>query len=114
MEDQFETVKQYLQRNPHMNIQQISEGTGVPEKTIANYLKEGRIVAGNVSKGVGLKCELCGAAISVGRFCEACSRKLTEGLKHSALELNIPKHTAAPAEGKSKPEWSRSRYRDNR
>jgi flagellar operon protein (TIGR03826 family) len=109
LEEQFEVVKQYLHDNPKANIQQISEETGVPEKNITEYLREGRIIAGSANKNLGLTCELCGSTITSGRFCKVCAQKLTAGFKQSASEL--PKNKDAQlASEKDKPNWAKSRY----
>jgi flagellar operon protein (TIGR03826 family) len=109
LEDQFETVKQYLAENPKANIQQVSEGTDIPEKTIAGYLRDGRIIASSENKNLGLTCELCGEPITTGRFCYACSQKLTDGFRQSVSEIN-KKKAEEIAQEKNKPEWARSRF----
>jgi flagellar operon protein (TIGR03826 family) len=109
LEDQFEIVKQYLIENPQATMQQISEDTDIPEKTIAGYLRDGRIIASSANKNLGLTCELCGEPITTGRFCYACSQKLTDGFKQSISEIN-KKKAAETAPEKNKPEWARSRF----
>jgi flagellar operon protein (TIGR03826 family) len=109
LDDQFELVKGYLQKNPRANIQQVSEDTGVSEKNITEYLRDGRIITGSANKNLGLTCELCGAPISIGRFCQACGKKLTEGFKESAASVNKDKPAEITPE-KAKPHWARSRF----
>jgi flagellar operon protein (TIGR03826 family) len=108
-EDQFETVKQYLLEHPKAHIQQISEDTGVSEKTISGYLRDGRIIASSENKNLGLTCELCGEPITGGRFCFACGQKLTEGFRQSASQTGKKKSAEITPE-KDKPEWARSRF----
>lgn len=112
MEDQFEIVKQYIQKHPRAHITEISEATEIPEKTIASYIKDGRIVVSDAAlESIGLKCESCGAPIAAGRFCDACSKKLADGFSQSD---NKRASARAPRldRDRDKPEWSRSRFKD--
>ena len=57
-------------------IEEVVENTGVPEKVILYYLKEGRLSMVNAT-GL-LRCEQCGATINFGRLCEKCQNKAEE------------------------------------
>lgn len=70
MEENFETVKEYIYNNPGENVVQISEGTGVPEKMVLYYLREGRLAIEGADSS--LTCEKCRKPISCGRFCREC------------------------------------------
>ena len=109
-EQQFETIKQYILRNPKSNVARIAEDTEIPEKVIAGYIKEGRIVLGAVVEDTGVNCELCGISIRVGRFCEACAKKLREGFEQSEAEVRNNSQVNEEKDP-NKPEWSRSRFR---
>ena len=110
VEDQFEIVKQYLLRHPRANIPEIAEATGVPDKTITGYIRDGRIVVGAVTEDSGLNCELCGTPIKTGRFCETCGKKLSDGLAPGTAGRSGQKSSGSGRET-NKPEWSRSRFR---
>ena len=74
MDDQYKLVRDYLYDNPNAPIEEVVEETGVQEKIILYYLRDGRLqIAG--SSGL-LKCEQCGAAINSGRLCEKCMSKV--------------------------------------
>ena len=74
LESNFVLVKDYIYDHQHANVVEISKETGVPEKDIFYFLKEGRL---SVSEENGmLFCEDCGCSISTGRFCESCKKKL--------------------------------------
>lgn len=86
-EDTFKTVRAFISRNPGVDIITVSQETGVSEEKIVRYLKEGRINRG-VTTGTKLECEVCGVLIPDGRLCQACSDKLSSGLKRSIMEEN--------------------------
>lgn len=88
-EEEFKGVRKYLQKNPGAHIVEISEGTGVSEKKIVQYIKEERISINNQECEIQITCDLCGALISSGRYCKACMEKLSSGLKKSITEENV-------------------------
>lgn len=81
LEQSFELVKNYIYDHPQANAVEISEETGVPEKDIFYFLKEGRL---SVSEGNAiLRCEQCGRSITTGRYCDACKSSLERELSAS-------------------------------
>lgn len=80
-EDEFRKVRNYIAKNPGADIITVSKETGVSEERIIRYLKEGRIYNTNPNTRIKIECELCGALITQGRYCKACTDKLTAGLK---------------------------------
>jgi len=84
LEMNFELVKNYIYDHPQANVIEISEETGVPEKDIFYFLKEGRL---SISEDNGmLNCESCGCSISTGRYCETCQKQLERELSASISE----------------------------
>ena len=71
-EEDFMRVKEYVWDNPHSNLIAISEATGVSEKRIMKYLKEGRLEIENDESAPLLTCDHCGKPITSGRYCDAC------------------------------------------
>lgn len=86
-EENYRKVRQFLYRNPGMDIQTVSEKTGVSEEKIIRYLKDGRI-SNLLQASVKLECEVCGAPITTGRYCKSCGERLVSGLKRSIEEEN--------------------------
>jgi len=81
LENNFDLVKNYIYDHPHANVVKISKETGVPEKEIFYFLKEGRL---SISEDNGmLYCENCGCSIATGRFCAACQKQLERELSAS-------------------------------
>ncbi|PRX32573.1 flagellar operon protein (TIGR03826 family) [Orenia metallireducens] len=79
-EDQFVIVKDYLWDYPGSTIAQLHEETGVDEKIIRKFAKEGRFLQINGVE-ITIDCERCGAPIKSGRFCQSCSDKLRSGIE---------------------------------
>ncbi len=78
LERNFELVKEYIYEHPQANAVEVSKETGVPEKDIFYFLREGRL---SVNEGSGmLLCENCGRSITTGRYCEACKKSLEREL----------------------------------
>jgi flagellar operon protein (TIGR03826 family) len=74
MDQSFRTVKSYIYDHPEVNVVELSKETGVSEKMILAFLREGRLSL-DAAQDV-LQCESCGAPISGGRFCTACQNAL--------------------------------------
>lgn len=83
-EKEFEKVRDYIYEHPKANVVEISQETGVSEKMILGYLKEGRLT---IEENSGLLlCEECGRSISTGRYCAGCSRRLEHELRSAYVE----------------------------
>ena len=74
----FITVKEYLYDHPNADLLETTRETGVPEKIVLGFLREGRLSVSGMSDM--LKCEECDAPISSGRFCPDCQNKLEQML----------------------------------
>jgi protein-arginine kinase activator protein McsA len=78
MDRYFLKVKDYLYEHPDANVFDTSQETGVPEKVVLNFLREGWLSISGM--GNMLECEKCGAPIASGRFCLECQNKLEKVL----------------------------------
>lgn len=76
-EDDFKIVREYIYDNPGARVQEVAEETGVSEKKILKFLREGKLEL--KGEGVGYPCASCGKSIKTGRFCEECQRELKQG-----------------------------------
>lgn len=88
-EEDQEKVAHYLRDHKRASITEVHEATKVPEKTILKMIKKGRITGGDIL--VSYSCETCGKAITEGRVCTECGRKVLDQLKAE------PKPAAPPA-----------------
>lgn len=84
-EEDFEAVKSFLWDNPKATLSQVVENTGVPEKKIIRYVREGRIELADMSE-VPNHCEICGKLISQGRICADCAGELKIPIKSSSSD----------------------------
>lgn len=72
---QFEKVKAYMYEHGQANAIEISEATGISERQIMQYLRDGRVEIPSNSP-IFIKCEMCHTDIRYGRFCPECALKL--------------------------------------
>jgi len=78
MDKAFATIKEYLYTHENATILDIVDGTGVAEKFVLQFLKEGRL---NIESTENvLECEDCGRPIPSGRYCGSCREKLANAL----------------------------------
>lgn len=96
MEKDFVTVKEYVYDHSDANVFDISNETGVPEKTVLEFLREGRLSM----SGADLHCEECGASITTGRYCSECQNKLEIILKSAYRPPASKKESNTPPSGR--------------
>lgn len=87
-EKEFKRVKEYLYDHPKASIIDVSNALEISVQKIKSYLREGRLEIVGGEGNLVLECEKCGKSINTGRFCEQCSRELSEGFKSTADEMN--------------------------
>lgn len=87
-EEQFRLVRNFIARNPGVDIITVSEETGVDEDKIIRYIKDGRIINASHNAKITVECEVCGALIPQGRYCQPCKDRLTSGLKRTIEREN--------------------------
>lgn len=90
-EEEFNKVRTYVADHSKPSIKETSLATGVDEKKIIKYLRDGRLMRAGCAWEV-LECESCGAPIKGGRFCDRCAnqlaRGLSEGMDKGKKEIN--------------------------
>ncbi|NBH81558.1 flagellar protein [bacterium C-53] len=79
LEDKFQEVKEYIYDHPDASIQQISEDCEVEIAQIKRWIREERLTFSDNSV-IGIECEVCGALIKTGRFCDRCKSDIAKGL----------------------------------
>lgn len=77
---QFEAIKTHLREHPGCTVDALHEATGVPRQLILRFLREGRLVKGDLAEGE-LRCRRCGRAISSGALCAGCAQRVGEELE---------------------------------
>jgi flagellar operon protein (TIGR03826 family) len=85
IEEEYLRCARYLRQkqNRHATIHELSEATGVSEKQIIAFIREGRILT-EQNPNLTYPCQLCQSPIQSGYLCQACAnriRKETEQAK---------------------------------
>ncbi len=75
LDKDFVKVREYLYSNKAaaINAAEISENTGVSEKAVLHFIKEGRLSRKEAEGKTSMKCAACGAPISAGKLCVKCA-----------------------------------------
>jgi|LSQX01.1.fsa_nt_gb predicted amidophosphoribosyltransferase len=99
MDEDFVKIRGYIDEHPSANISIVAEETGVPERTILQLLRDGRLEFYKAAES--LECKRCGVWIKVGSYCEDCIKKLktfmegidknTDKNKGDTLKTNVSK-----------------------
>lgn len=93
LEQKFQEVKEYIQKNKGAGIPQVAEECEVDAGQIRQWLREGRLEL-SADSPMYLTCESCGKPVRSGRFCEKCAvnmtRNLQDALKSGRQTLQKP------------------------
>lgn len=79
-EEDFDKVRDYIYAHGTATMLEIEDKTGVANKRINQYLREGRLEIPNNSP-IFIKCDVCRTDIRSGRYCKACASKLSKDLQ---------------------------------
>ncbi len=79
LEKKFQEVKTYIWNNKNATLSQISEDNDVSTGQLRQWVREERLSFSDDSP-VGLDCEMCGAVIKTGRYCDSCRNKINANL----------------------------------
>lgn len=81
--DDYGKVRNYVEKHSGATAAQVSEATGVKQKTIRTMLKESRLEIADGSNSF-MKCEMCGASIRSGRVCSKCEVAYNRSVEEKA------------------------------
>lgn len=90
MEKKFQEVKDYIRENRQAGITEVAEVCEVEVRQIKQWVREERLEFSEDS-AVGIDCELCGAMIRSGRFCEKCKAGMVNELDKAIAKPKMPK-----------------------
>ena len=76
---EFGKVRDFLNEHGNATMYEISDATGVTEKTVRRYLTESRLEIPENSP-IFIKCSVCGCDIRSGKYCPDCAAKLSKDL----------------------------------
>lgn len=73
LDEDFIKVREHLYANPKSTLHatEIAEETGVSEKAVLYFLKEGKLARKETEK-IDLTCARCGVSIASGKLCTKC------------------------------------------
>lgn len=107
LEKKFQQAKEFIRGNKNATVQIVAEEVDVPESQIKQWIREERLVFSDAAIA-GITCEVCGAAILTGRFCDKCKNQMMNDLSGAI------KKPEAPVIKKKEKENPRMRFLDNR
>lgn len=99
--DDYGKVRLYIEKNRGATAAQVSEETGISQKSIRQMLKDDKI---EITRGSSsfLRCEGCGANIRSGRLCAACQKdKAAAAADAPRRQNNISGHQVGGQAGHS-------------
>lgn len=95
LEKKFVEVKDYIRENKNCDVATVSEECDVDENQIRQWVREERLIfSGGVSTGIA--CEVCGADITTGRFCEKCKASMINSLSSAGRQPEPQQKAPAP------------------
>ena len=95
LESKFKEVKEYVQKNRGCTINDVAEVCEVETSQIKQWIREERLEFTEDSM-IGLACEICGASIRTGRYCEKCKAQTLSGLNNVVRQAQASKQPAKP------------------
>lgn len=107
LEEKFQEVKEYLRANPKSTLSVIAEENNVSVKQIKQWVREERLTFTEESQ-ITLDCEMCGAKVLTGRFCDKCKASI-----HNELSSAIKRPARSLEPKKNSHEKDRMRFLDN-
>ena len=73
-------VRDFIKENPKVAIQVVVEATGVEERMVREFVREGLIESADLD-GFPLECARCRKPISRGAYCPICQQDISSGIK---------------------------------
>lgn len=89
-EKKFVEVKQYIREHKVSGVPEVAEACDVDVRQIHQWIREERLEFSEDSP-VGIDCEVCGAMIRTGRFCEKCKAGMAKELGDSIKKPEVRK-----------------------
>lgn len=95
LESKFKEVKEYVQKNRGCTINDVAEVCEVEASQIKQWIREERLEFTEDSM-IGLACEICGASIRTGRYCEKCKAQTLNGLNNVVRQAQASRQAQQP------------------
>lgn len=78
--DDYGKARNYLEEHPGATSAEITDNTGVSQRSIRQMLRDGRLEVAADSKTF-IQCEICNENIRFGRFCDKCESAYHRGME---------------------------------
>ena len=102
MEVKFQEVKEYIRSHAGAGIREVSDACDVETSQIQQWLREERLEV-TENSAIFLSCEVCGANIRCGRYCEKCKYEMTMGFKNAINSGKPQQEIKKPSSDKTNP-----------
>lgn len=101
LDKDFIKVREYLYSNKSaaINATEISENTGVSEKAVLYFIKEGRLARKEADGKSSMKCAACGVPIFSGKLCAKCASAWKNEASSIAKTAEKPGESAERSRG---------------
>lgn len=106
LDDKFQEVKEFLEKNPNSSIDTISKECNVSVKQLKQWVREERLTFSDDSLE-GIECEQCGRMIKTGRFCDSCKSRISNNLMSA---IDKPSPTTQQDSSRNRDTTNRMRY----
>ena len=108
IEEKFQEVKDYLEKNQNASVDKIATENDVTVKQIKQWIREERLILSSPSPD-GILCEKCGKPICTGKLCDDCKKEVANGFQEA---FKKPEVAAEPK--RKKDNKNRMRFLDNK
>lgn len=79
MEKKFAQVKQYIEDNPGVTMNEVCENNDVSRRQVEMWVREERL-SFSTAEGSGIGCKRCGKPIASGNYCDKCKKIMANTL----------------------------------
>lgn len=101
-EAKFQEVKKFVMENKGSGFQEIVQNCGVEIPQIQQWIREERLVFSEDSP-ISIGCEICGAMIRTGRYCNHCKVNTANDLNNSIHKNDVHQNQNVKVDLKANP-----------
>jgi len=90
-DEAFQAIRKFAEENENCTIGDLSQGTGVSEKRILRYIREGRLEVTSGMRG-DVRCKMCNRPIAKGIYCDSCFIEINQNISKALSKSKGVKH----------------------
>lgn len=87
-EEEYQKVRDYVNRYPKAMVMQVARATGVSVPKITRFIRDGRLIVTHPEDGI--RCESCSRPITKGRMCPKCIERFRRNLHGEPSPASLP------------------------